>query len=134
MIKKRFITLLFFTAYFLLAAHSFIPHQHDDDTIEPNHHHHGHMSDDGTDHNKSPLTDLTHNADFGKVIAKPYFVKDIVEKPAFAESIFILLYNKLASFRIPPRPQPPDDDSALHLIFLSHSLPLRAPPASSCLS
>jgi hypothetical protein len=136
MIKKLGISLCLLLAFAMLQAHNFIPHHHhDEEKIETHHHDHEHddEDDDKTDHN-SPFTDLTHNSDFGKVVAKPHFDKEIIEKPDFSESILSRLYDKLASFASPPRPHPPDDDTSLHLIFLSHSLPLRAPPASSCLT
>ena len=137
--KKGPISLLFLAAYFLLAAHSFIPHHHHDESTVMNHHHHhadngDSEKNDKADHHSVPFTDLTHNADFGKVIVKLHFEKQFLEKPIFEGGRLLCLYNKLASFESPPQPHPPDDDSPLHLIFLSHSLPLRAPPASSCLS
>ena len=129
MLKRLTIAFCLLLAFAMLQAHNFIPHHHDEEAIEANHHHD--HDDDKTDHD-SPFTDLTHNADFGKVITKPHFDKEIIEKPVFTEGILLRLYNKLASFASPPRPHPPDDDSPLHLIFLSHSLPLRAPPAFAC--
>ena len=137
MIKRLSISFCLLLALVTLQAHNFIPHYHENDAFETKHHHH-HDHDDDDDAGKTdhtfPFTDLTHNADFGKVIAKPNFEKQVIEKPAFAEGILLKLYDKLASFASPPRPHPPDHDSSLHLIFLSHSLPLRAPPVSSCLS
>lgn len=133
MLKRLSISFCLLLAFAMLQAHNFIPHHHDEEAIEANHHHDHDDDDDKTDHD-SPFTDLTHNADFGKIITKPHFDKEIIEKPVFSEGILLRLYNKLASFAIPPRPHPPDDNSSLHLIFLSHSLPLRAPPASTFLS
>lgn len=129
MLKRLSISFCLLLAFAMLQAHNFIPHHHDEEAIEANHHHD--HDDDKTDHD-SPFTDLTHNADFGKVITKPHFDKEIIENPVFSEGILLRLYNKLASFASPTRPHPPDDDSPLHLIFLSHSLPLRAPPAFVC--
>ena len=132
MLKRLGISFCLLLAFAMLQSHNFIPHHHESEPMEAAHHH-DHDSDDDKDHN-SPFTDLTHNADFGKVIAKPHFIKQIIEKPVFAEGLFFQLYTKLASSEISPRPHPPDGESPLHLIFLSHSVPLRAPPASSCLS
>ena len=123
----------------MLQAHNFIPHQHKEKPVKHSHHHnqdkhHEHDENDGQDDHQTPFSDLTHNADFGTVIAKPDFEKQIIEKPDCCEGILLQLYDKLASFISTHRPHPPDANSSLHLIFLSHSLPLRAPPASSCLS
>ena len=115
----------------MLQAHNFIPHHHDEEAIEANHHHDHDDGNDETDHN-FPFSDLNHNAEFGKIIAKPHFDNEIIETPAFSESILFRLYDKFAAFESPPRPHPPDNESPLHLIFLSHSLPLRAPPALTC--
>jgi len=138
MYKRLAISFCLLLAFALLQAHNFIPHHHhENEPIEVNHHH-DHDDDHDEDHDDNdhnlPFTDLTHNADFGKVIAKPQAIKDIVEKPLFTGGFIIILYNKLASFEIPPEYHPPDNDSPLHLIFLSHSLPLRAPPIHSFLS
>jgi zinc transporter ZupT len=132
MFKRLAISFCLLVAFAMLQAHNFIPHHHEIEPVEANHHH-DHDENDDNDHD-SPFTDLTHNADFGKVIAKPQTIKEIVEKPVFAGGFFIVLYNRLTSFESPPEYHPPDDDSALHLIFLSHSLPLRAPPTQSFLS
>ena len=137
LVKKRLISLLFLAAYFLLAGHSIIPHHHEEDSIVTSHpHDHEEDSEENNkaDHHTLPSADLTHNADFGKVIVKLHFEKQLFERPVFDGGILLRLYDKLASFENPPRPHPPDDDSPLHLIFLSQSLPLRAPPAPLCLS
>jgi hypothetical protein len=128
MLKRLSISFCILLAFAMLQAHNFIPHHHDEEAIEANHHHD--HDDDKTDHD-SPFSDLTHNADFGKAAAKPDFDKEI-KNLVLVEGLFILLYNKLESFKTLPRPHPPDDGSSLHLIFLSHSLPLRAPPAFAC--
>jgi hypothetical protein len=130
-------------AFVVLQAHNLIPHHHSEnqsaaqathDDHEKGDFHDDEDSDHETDHHEFPFTDLAHNADFGKVIAKPHFDNPIIIHPGFSQSLLSELYNRLASFENPPRPRPPDHNSALHLIFLSHSLPLRAPPAFSYLS
>jgi hypothetical protein len=135
MLKRLSISFWVILAFTMLQVHNFIPHEHTgSDHIshnQENHNDHHDESDDQTDHHESPLNDLDHNADFGKVLSKSHFYKDIIEKPSFSEGILIRLYDKLAPLENSPRPHPPDNDSPLHLIFLSHSLPLRAPPASS---
>jgi hypothetical protein len=130
-------------AFAMLQAHNVIPHHHKEDHTAKLHHHHDDQTNDHDHHdgdgNKTvnhqfPFTDLTHNADFGKVVAKPQFQAQVLDHPFFSEGTLLQLYNKLPFFKSPPQPHPPDNDSSLHHIFLSHSLPLRAPPASSCLS
>ena len=115
----------------MLQAHNFIPHHHESEAVEANAHH---DHDDQDDDHDLPFTDLTHNADFGKTIVKPQDQNDIADKPVFAVCFLVAQYNKLTSFESPPEYHPPDDDSHLHLIFLSHSVPLRAPPVFSPLS
>jgi hypothetical protein len=129
-------------AFAMLQAHNVIPHHHKEDhTVKLNHHddqtndhHHHDGNDNKTENHQSPFTDLTHNADFGKVVAKPQFQAQDLDHPIFSERTLLQLYDKLSFFESPPRPHPPDNDSSLHHIFLSHSLPLRAPPASTFLS
>ena len=142
--KKSAISILFLTAYFLLAIHSFIPHHHPEESVitESGHHHdnsHEHDHDHDTpasnsnteeDHTRTS-PNFPHNAEFGKVLVKLDLEKDILEKPVYNPSFLIVLYNKLGRFQNPPRPHPPNGGCPLHLIVISHSLPLRAPPASS---
>jgi hypothetical protein len=127
MLKRYIIFLFLSTAYTVLQAHNFIPHHHESEFIETRHHHdHG----DQDDHdNNTPFTDLTHNADFGKVIAKPQVMKGVDEKIIFLTSCFIEIFYKPGLLKQPSEYRPPGDDFSLHLIFLSHCLPLRAPPA-----
>jgi hypothetical protein len=126
-VLKRYIIFLFLSAaYTVLQAHNFIPHHHESEFIETgNHHDH----EDHDDHdNNPPFTDLTHNADFGKVIAKPEVIKGVNEETILFTSCFIEIFYKPGLLKQPSEYHPPGDDSSLHLIFLSHSLPLRAPP------
>jgi hypothetical protein len=125
-------------AFALLQAHNFIPHHHGaEHSIEAQHadeHDAGHHHDEEKDHDSDfPLTDLTHNADFGKVMVKPAFSKDLIEKPAFSSLLLAVIFMAPAAEPI-PRAHPPDNGLSLHVIFLSHSLPLRAPPGASFLS
>jgi hypothetical protein len=133
MFKRLAISFFLLLAFVLLQAHNFMPHHHESELIEVNHHHHPYESDEDQDCDL-PFADLTHNADFGKIVVKPQGIKDIVEKPVFTVGLFIMAYNKLASLENPPEYHPPGDSSPLHLIFLSHSVPLRAPPAHTILS
>ena len=143
MFKRLAISFALILAFALLQAHSFIPHHHHEIPKATTHHHHDeegstHHHDDEpgdntTDHD-SPFTDLNHNAEFGKVVSKPQVVQEIAQKPVLELNKIIWLHDKLIVLDGPPKHHPPDNDSSLHTIFLSHSLPLRAPPISSLLS
>src|SRR5215207_7488458 len=114
---KRYIIFLFLSAaYIALQAHSFIPHHHESEFIETGHHH---DHEDHDDHdNNIPFTDLTHNADFGKVIAKPQVMKGVDEKTILFTSYFIEISYKPGLLKRPSEYHPPGDDFSLHLIFL----------------
>jgi hypothetical protein len=134
MFKRVAISFWVLCAFAVLQAHNLIPHHHNEIAIEHSHSHNDHDDDHGdedTDHSE-PFTAFTHSSDLGKVLTKPYDIKEISAKPFTSETLLSRLFCTLASVKDRPRPHPPDDDSPLHLIFLSHSLPLRAPP-SSCL-
>jgi hypothetical protein len=138
MFKRLGISLCLLLAFVLLQAHNFIPHHHHDEARQPAHsHHHDHEhnhpdkgSDDDTDAHL-PFADMDHSADFGKVVAKPQFENSAISKPVFANCQIIWLTEQFATLPDTPRPHPPDFHSSLHTIFLSHSIPLRAPPFSS---
>lgn len=140
--KHLLISLCLLLAFSILQVHNFIPHQHrNSQAIQHSHHHgmdhHNHDADKNNekdDDHQSPITELTHNADFGKVITKKHFEKKIIEKSAFPTSELLQQNHSLLSFTSTKQPHPPDNNISLHLIFLSHCLPLRAPPAFSCLS
>ena len=144
MLKRLGISFWFVLAYALMQAHNLVPHHHNEEPVEQHHHQHQadnqvpHSHDDEneheTDHDSFPFSDANHNTDFGKIITKPGFLKDINWKSNIADVMLVSLYNKLTSFESAPIPHPPDDYARLHIIFLSHSLLLRAPPASSSLS
>jgi hypothetical protein len=124
MIKKCIIFLFLATAYFIFQAHNFIAHHHDIEVSSTHHHDH-----EDNDHEDSPFNDLTHTAEFGKIVVKPHTMKLADEETIAASKSFVNLFNKLIVFNTSIEYHPPDDDFPLHLIFLSHSLPLRAPPA-----
>lgn len=132
MLKRFGISFCVLLAFASLQAHNFIAHHHDDVEVNEDHHlhDHDHHDDNKANHHNSPFNDISHTADFGKVIPKPDVEQIIFEAPIFFSYILTPLYNKLACFKNSLRPHPPDKDSSLHIIFLSHSLPLRAPPAS----
>jgi hypothetical protein len=133
MFKRLAISFCLLLAFMLLQAHNLVPHHHESQFVEKVHHHHhdgkhDHEHDEDNDHH-FPFTDQTHTVDFGKSVVKPFDLKYNFEKPAPA--IGSILFNSFCSsavFDRRPRYQPPDGAAALHLIFLSHSLPLRAPP------
>jgi hypothetical protein len=131
MFKRLAISFWVLCAFALLQAHNFIPHHHTEMVIGHSHSHdrHHHDQDEEDNDESEPFTHLQHSSDFEKVITKPFVIKDVIAKPIASETFFSRLYNTLASLENPPKPHPPDDDSPLHVIFLSHSLPLRAPPA-----
>jgi hypothetical protein len=130
MLRRLTISFFLLLAFALLQAHNFIPHHHHEEEVQASHH--DDHDEDSKEEHDSPFTDLTHNADFGKVIAKSKLYKEIIEKPIFSEGILFRLFAQLDVFESPSPPRPPDDTSPLHQLFLSHSLPLRAPPASVC--
>ncbi|HEX6846771.1 MAG TPA: hypothetical protein VF144_07325 [Chitinophagaceae bacterium] len=112
------------TALVVMQAHNFIPHQHNSGIDVGHHHDHGDEEDD----HDSPFTDLTHHADFGKIIVKPQTITG-PGQPVFNTERFADLFNELISFENLTEYHPPDSDTPLHLIFFTHSLPERAPPA-----
>ena len=130
MFRKCVIFFFLITAYILLQAHNFIPHHH---KVEVPHHHH-HDDHEDNDHHDFPFTDLTHNAEFGKVIVKPQVITGVDEQRVFKAECFVELFTRAPLFKPPPQYHPPDNDFPLHCIFLSHSVPLRAPPIPIILS
>jgi hypothetical protein len=123
-LKRCVIFIFLITAYATFQAHNFIPHHHDIEFAAD--HHDDHEDSDDRD---SPFSDQTHNAEFGRTVVNTPTIKGIDQKPVFNAGCFIDLFNKLTLIKKPSEYHPPDDDSPLHLIFLSHSVPLRAPPA-----
>ena len=124
MIKRCVIFVLLFAAYAVFQAHNFIPHHHDIEIAADHHDDH-----EDNDHHDSPFSDQTHNAEFGKTVVTTPTIKGAEQKPVFNAECFIDLFNKLTLIKKSSEYHPPDDDSPLHLIFLSHSIPLRAPPS-----
>jgi hypothetical protein len=134
--KRLAISFFLLLAFAMLLAHNLIPHQHNENNISKHshhhhhnqkHHHHSDENDQGDNH-QTPLIDLTHNTEFGKVLTPPQIEKHIFEKPGFHEGELIRLSHRLASLNKRAHLHPPNDYPSLHVIFLSHSLPLRAPP------
>jgi hypothetical protein len=134
MLRRLSIAFCLLLAFAMLQAHNFIPHHHDQEHIQLQHHHDDNDHHDNDHHDNDAdndlLGDFNHNADFGKSIVKPYDFKIIIEKPLLlAIHQFILHIDKLALPQNPALYHPPDNDTQLHIIFLSHSVPFRAPPA-----
>jgi hypothetical protein len=143
MLRRFVISSCLLLAFVIMQAHNFVPHVHEEKQLAKHAHHHDHDDHDDhhddkdegdkTAHHQSHSTDLTHSAEFGKVMQKPHFEIQVIQTDIFIGT-FLRLYDKMGSLKNPPRPHPPDKEPSLHIIFLSHSTPLRAPPASSCLS
>jgi hypothetical protein len=121
---KRLSIFFVFVAFAMLQVHNFITHHHHDEKIEISHH-----DNSKTDHD-SPFNDLTHNSEFGKMLAKPVFDKKVIDKPNLSGGLLFQLYDRLECIKKPPRLYPPGLDPSLHFIFLSPAIPLRAPPAA----
>lgn len=139
MLNRIGISFCILLAFAALLAHNLIAHHHEDVPVHHHHHgdkdaHHHHENEDRGHQDNAPFNNATHPVDFGKIIAKPDGTQISIESPLFISYILTPVYNKLAGLNNLRRPHPPDKESSLHIIFLSHSLPLRAPPASSRLS
>jgi len=124
MARKCILFSFLMIAFAVMQAHNFIPHHHAIETVESNHHH-----DQNEEHHQLPFSDLTHDADFGKVIVKPQVIKGVDVKIITFSYCFIYECLNGETFIQSKQYHPPDDNFPLHLIFLSHSVPLRAPPA-----
>jgi hypothetical protein len=130
MLKRLLISFCLLVAFAMLQAHNFIPHHHVQEPVESSHHHDHdgsghHHHDHGSDF---PFSDQSHDAEFGKAIVKPHEVEDIILKPFLFEDPLSMLYRSLISSQSHDFYHPPDHESSLHIIFLYHSIPLRAPP------
>jgi hypothetical protein len=131
MIRRLVISLFLIFAFALLQAHNFIPHHHHEITAESGHHHH-HDEDDNDDHKSGhEFPDFDHSVELGKVVTKPQVVREVLQKPVIDLHHIFWLSDQVGGYESPPVYNPPDNDSPLHRIFLSHSLPLRAPPSLS---
>lgn len=139
MFKRIGISFCILLAFAVLQAHNLIAHHHEEVQVDHHHHgdndgHHHHENEDREHQDNAPFNNATHPVDLGKIISKPDGTHISVASPSFIADVLTTVYNRLAGVNNPPRPHPPDKESSLHIIFLSHSLPLRAPPPSSCLS
>lgn len=112
-----------------------MPHVHQAVAKEVQHHHHSDQHHHhNTENNSEPDHDNTcdhyaHNEDFGKVVVKLPANQKLEVKPVISDYIFVAAFLNLFTVESPPPVYPPGNNSTLHLIFLSHSIPLRAPPS-----
>lgn len=120
MLKKYFIFIFLAAAYSALMAHNFTPHHHDEDMKTLQQH------DDHKDR-----TDYTaeHYADFGKILSKHEQQPVLELKSTEVANILSDLRSTECIFWKPPIHSPPENDTRLHHIFYSHSVPFRAPPS-----
>jgi hypothetical protein len=138
MLKRLGISFCFLLAFALLQAHNFVEHHHGD--VLPDHHHHAgqdhhdHEHHDSNQQDNSTENNQTHSSDFGKILIKPNSEEKILLAPVSTLSNTIFAYDELVDSYYHSPPRPPDKNCFVHIIFYSHSLPFRAPPASSCLS
>jgi hypothetical protein len=135
----------------MLQVHSFIPHTHSLKTAESHSHshskgdqshkHYSHsdhsntdsntkQTDPDNDHDESPLNDLVHDAEFGKTLLKPISVKISIEQYILFVPSFFQNYDRIISFAFKEKHFPRQNKTSLFEVFLSHNIPLRAPPAA----
>jgi hypothetical protein len=133
MLKLRIIAGFVLLSFVALQGHNVLPHLH-----EVNHHikhaqqphHHHHTNDNSSVPEKDTDCDhFRHSEELGKEIVKPQ-EKQNQNRTVFSLSdLSAILYPPLLKYEAHSPPfYPPGKDSPLHLIFLSHSVPLRAPP------
>jgi len=121
---KRISILCYLLAFVALQIHNATPHYHQE---EIDFHHHNDEQDNDEVGKKSPVN-AHHDSEFGKSIAKPEGYKCYIEKPVLCAGSFILLFDELANFHNVTPKIAPCFNTSLHSIFITHSVPLRAPP------
>jgi hypothetical protein len=147
MLKRFGISFCIILAFGLLQAHNFVAHHHhvlasaDHEYTDANTHHHHHDANDHTPDqdgesrdNDSPFSDATHTADFGKILVKPDASQPDIDSPLLIACLIQAFHLQPAFVSCHLKVHPPDKGTSLHIIFLSHSLPSRAPPISSYVS
>ncbi len=102
MFKKYVIFLFLATAYSVLLAHNFTPHQHD--TEQTTHHHgHDHNDDDhGGGNEKNPFHFFQHFGESGIEYTSGQFIKYDVRKKVFETAFIQLTGIFFSSFEKPP--------------------------------
>ena len=149
MLKRFGISFCIILAFGLLQAHNFVAHHHNVQTsadhehkhANTHHHHHHHDSSNQAPHqdgepqdNDSPFSDATHTADFGKILIKPDASQLGIDSPLLIACLIQAFYLQPTFVDCHLKAHPPDKCTSLHIVFLSHSLPSRAPPMASGLA
>lgn len=126
---KRLAILCLLLSFALLQMHNFTPHLHShgvkaihNDYVDHQHEHAAHQHD-------QPADQFAHSEDFGKVVFTPKDGKKHEAKSVHFDLLFLPEFFTLYNREKPPDLPPPVHGSSLHLIFKTHSVPLRAPPA-----
>ena len=103
MFKKCVIFLFLATAYTVLLAHNFTPHQHD---TEQTTHHHGHDHNDDDDHDggdeKNSFHFFQHIGESGIEYTSGQFIKYDVQKKVYETAVIKLANIFLSHFEKPP--------------------------------
>ena|SRR5690349_21030669 len=123
---KRISILCYLLAFVALQVHNATPHYHQE---EINFHHHNDQQNHDEVGKKSPVN-AHHDSEFGKSIVKPEGYQCQVEKPVLFVGSFILLFDELSNFYHVTPKIAPRFNSSLHSIFVTHNVPLRAPPVA----
>jgi hypothetical protein len=132
---QRFAIVGLLLSFALLQMHNFIPHLHvatPQPVLFQQQHSHKHHHSDHTQHTQSKQDHscghFAHNEDFGKVFVQLQERQKFDSTLCFFGCFFdAALFNKLSANNH-SKDFPPGNSTSLHLIFLSHSVPLRAPP------
>lgn len=121
-------------SFALMQVHNFTPHLHSKGVNAVGHEHASHNH--GHDHKPAPPvtndypSQPVHSEDFGNVVTKPQDGKRLEVKAVYSELFIVSVSFVLLAGDDPPQALPLGIDTLLHPIFVSHSVPLRAPPYS----
>lgn len=130
MFKRCVIFIFLATAYSVLLAHNFTPHQHEKEQAA---HHHGHDDDDDDhedDNNENVFHLLQHTAVTGVEYIAVQSVKTETQKNVDASTFIHLAQHFIKHFEKPPLIVlliRTEDFSVQHII--PYFFPLKAPPA-----
>jgi Tat protein secretion system quality control protein TatD with DNase activity len=130
MFKKCVIFLFLATAYTVLLAHNFTPHQHDSEQTT-HHHGHDHDDDDHDDGNeKNSFHYFQHIGESGIEYTYGQFIKYEVQKKVFETAFIKLASIVLSDFEKPPLIVPLARTEHLSTPqTLPYFFQLKAPPA-----
>jgi hypothetical protein len=131
MFKKCVIILFFTTAYSVLLAHNFTPHQHGTEKVHHHHHGHDHNDDGHNDENETnPFHYFQHNGEMGIEFVSGNTFKLGVRK-IFCKAAFITLYDIFFTpFEKPPLIVPLTRTERIAIPKTQpYFFPLKAPPA-----